>query len=267
MDFNIYYMKKCTKCDEFKVSDDFHKSSKSIDGYKSICKKCVLSKEKERRETDLYKENYKVYRESISDNKKKEYRDRYYSNNKESILLKNKEYREKNKEFIKEIGVRYREENKEIISDKKREYREKEHSKELMKEWRNNNPEKVKQYRDKYKDSISYKEDKKKWYKSIKERKPYVLAWRTLLNNTLKRFNKKKESETIKLLGYSPLQLKEHIEFLFLEGMSWENYGEWHIDHIKMVSSFEPNTPIYIVNSLENLRPLWAKDNCSRKLN
>jgi hypothetical protein len=49
--------------------------------------------------------------------------------------------------------------------------------------------------------------------------------------------------------------------------MNWENYGEWHIDHIKMVSSFEPNTPMYIVNSLGNLRPLWAKDNCSRKLN
>jgi len=108
---------------------------------------------------------------------------------------------------------------------------------------------------------------RKNWYKSIRKRKPYVIAWRTVLNNTLKRFGKNKESDTIKLLGYSALQLKEHIEYLFLEGMNWENYGEWHIDHIKMVSSFEPNTPMYIVNSLGNLRPLWAKDNCSKKLN
>ena len=94
-----------------------------------------------------------------------------------------------------------------------------------------------------------------------------MLAWRTILTNTLKRFNKKKEDKTINLLGYSALDLKKHIESLFLEGMSWENYGEWHIDHIKMVSTFDKETPMNIVNSLENLRPLWAEDNCSRKLN
>ena len=71
-------------------------------------------------------------------------------------------------------------------------------------------------------------------------------------------FDKKKESETIKLLGYSALQLKEHIESLFIEGMSWGNHGEWHIDHIKMVSDFDSETPMCIVNSLDNLRPLWA---------
>jgi len=136
-----------------------------------------------------------------------------------------------------------------------------------MKEWRNKNPDKISKYRKKYSDSESCKEDRKNWYKSMRERRPYVLAWRSVLNNTLKRFGKEKESDTIKLLGYSALQLKEHIEYLFLDGMSWENYGEWHIDHIKMVSCFDSNTPMCIVNSLENLRPLWAKDNCSRKLN
>jgi len=101
----------------------------------------------------------------------------------------------------------------------------------------------------------------------FKKRSPYILAWRTILNNTLKRFDKKKKDETIKLLGYSAIQLKEYIENLFTEGITWENYGEWHIDHIKMVSTFDPETPMNIVNALENLRPLWAKDNCSRKFN
>ena len=105
------------------------------------------------------------------------------------------------------------------------------------------------------------------WYRSIKKRKPYVLAWRSLLNNTIKRINTRKEDETVKLLGYSAIQLKEHIEKLFLDGMNWDNYGEWHIDHIKMVSRFDPDTPISIINSLDNLRPLWAEDNCSRKYN
>ena len=49
--------------------------------------------------------------------------------------------------------------------------------------------------------------------------------------------------------------------------MSWENYGEWRIDHIKMVSEFDEDTSVDVVNSLDNLRPLWASDNCSRKLN
>lgn len=39
------------------------------------------------------------------------------------------------------------------------------------------------------------------------------------------------------------------------------------LDHIKMVSTFDENTDTRIVNSLENLRPLWKSDNCSRKLN
>ena len=69
------------------------------------------------------------------------------------------------------------------------------------------------------------------------------------------------------LLGYSALELKTHIELLFLEGMTWENYGDWHIDHIRMVSTFDKETPISIVNSLDNLRPLWAEDNCSKKYN
>lgn len=149
---------------------------------------------------------------------------------------------------------------------KKKKYRDNPESKEKQKKWWENNPDKKKDYRkncNKDKEIIY----RKKWYQSIKKRKPFVLAWRSLLNNTLKRLNKNKEDDTIKLLGYSAIELKEHIESLFLDGMSWDNYGEWHIDHIKMVSDFNEDTPVDIVNSLNNLRPLWAKDNCSRKLN
>lgn len=165
--------------------------------------------------------------------------------------ISNKKYISNNKEKIKEIN---------------KEYRDRLESKENQKNWWKENPDKKKEYRERY-NREKEKEDRKRWYKSFKERNPHILAWRTLLTNTLKRFGKNKESDTIKLLGYSALQLKEHIESLFLEGMTWDNYGEWHIDHIKMVSHFESNTPMNIVNSLENLRPLWAKDNCSRKLN
>jgi hypothetical protein len=160
----------------------------------------------------------------------------------------------------------YRNLNKEELSSKKKEYNSRPEVKEKSKLWWKDNPDKKKEYRKNY-SKDKEREHRKRWYKSFKERKPYVLAWRSLLNNSLKRLNKNKENETIKLLGYSAIELKQHIESLFLEGMSWENYGEWHIDHIKMVSEFDEDTSVDVVNSLDNLRPLWASDNCSRKLN
>lgn len=68
-----------------------------------------------------------------------------------------------------------------------------------------------------------------------------------------------------KLVGYSLQDLLNHIEGLFQPGMSWENYGEWHIDHIKPRSSFTYITaddPQFLECwSLKNLRPLWAIEN------
>jgi hypothetical protein len=55
--------------------------------------------------------------------------------------------------------------------------------------------------------------------------------------------------------------LKTHIESLFTEGMSWDNHGKWHIDHIKPVVSFDKDIHPSVVNALSNLQPLWAKDN------
>jgi len=46
--------------------------------------------------------------------------------------------------------------------------------------------------------------------------------------------------------------------------MSWDNYGEWHIDHIKPVSLFDELENVNVVNSLDNLQPLWASENLSK---
>ena len=70
------------------------------------------------------------------------------------------------------------------------------------------------------------------------------------------------------LVGYTYEQLKQHIESQFQEGMSWSNYGEWHIDHIIPVSVFNFDCPEHIdfkrCWALENLQPLWAKENLSK---
>lgn len=68
-----------------------------------------------------------------------------------------------------------------------------------------------------------------------------------------------------KLVGYSKQDLIEHLERLFLPGMTWENCHLWHVDHIKPVSSFnytKPTDPGFKQCwALANLQPLWGLDN------
>jgi hypothetical protein len=64
-------------------------------------------------------------------------------------------------------------------------------------------------------------------------------------------------------LGYTISEFKSHIESQFKDGMTWENHGEWHIDHIRPVSSFE-SSEYKLINELRNLQPLWAGENLSK---
>jgi len=70
------------------------------------------------------------------------------------------------------------------------------------------------------------------------------------------------------LVGYSRDDLMKHLESQFQPGMTWGNYGEWHIDHIRPVADFNFKTPddpdFAICWSLWNLQPLWAFDNKSK---
>ena len=69
-----------------------------------------------------------------------------------------------------------------------------------------------------------------------------------------------------KILGYTVKDLRVHLENQFQPGMSWDNRGAWHIDHIKSVSSFfeEGITDPRVINALSNLRPLWAEENFAK---
>lgn len=46
--------------------------------------------------------------------------------------------------------------------------------------------------------------------------------------------------------------------------MNWDNYGEWHIDHIKPLAIAKNKKEIECLFNYKNLQPLWAKDNLSK---
>ena len=90
-------------------------------------------------------------------------------------------------------------------------------------------------------------------------------AAKNALRRCLKHLSLTKTDKTFKLLGYTQNELKERIESLFVSGMSWETYGEWEIDHIQPISSFPPNTPLSVINALNNLQPLWKTENRKKR--
>lgn len=164
--------------------------------------------------------------------KRKEYDKQRYDSLRDQILERKKEYHI---------------ENREEILEKKKIYRNRDTSKIKSKKWRE-----------------EHKEYLAKWQSMYRKKYPHTVAWRSVLNHTLERLGTLKEGKTIEMLGYSALDLKHHIEKQFIEGMSWENHGEWHIDHVKAVAKFNSESDIKEVCALENLQPLWAFDNLSK---
>jgi hypothetical protein len=167
-----------------------------------------------------------------------------------------KQYRKENNDIIKDRDKKYREENK----DNYKKYREnnKEKRNVYSREYSKNNREYFNLKKKEYYSSEKGKETKRKWCNNYNKKNPHIVAWRSLMRRMVVQLQYNKTDSTINELGYSAEDLKNHIGELFLSGMSWSNYGEWHIDHTKSVSLFEKETPPSIVNELSNLKPMWA---------
>jgi hypothetical protein len=89
---------------------------------------------------------------------------------------------------------------------------------------------------------------------------------RVRINTALSERGLWKKGRTVELLGIDTKQLASYLESKFLPGMTWENRGEWHIDHIIPLAAFD------LTNEHEqrrafhytNLQPLWARDNLKK---
>jgi hypothetical protein len=149
-----------------------------------------------------------------------------YDLNREKILHKKKIYTLKNKEKKSEYDKKYRLKNK----DKKNEY---------IRNYRKNRRLNDSTFR-------------------------VIESVRSRIKNFLKSKNIQIYNNTFKIVGCSPKQLKEFLETKFVGGMTWDNYGKWHIDHIIPLSSAVNNDDVYNLCHYTNLQPLWSEDNIKK---
>lgn len=172
---------------------------------------------------------------------------KYYEENREKVRESVRKWREENREKYNERCRKYREENREKRNEYSRKYREKntEYFRDYNRERLNNDP----LYKAIYIGRIRRRKVLKRLETDIAEGK----ALRSSKSFT-------------RLLGCPPSVFKAHMESQFTEGMTWENHGEWHYDHIRPLASFDHTDPLWEEQAWHytNLRPLWAEDNLSK---
>ena len=75
--------------------------------------------------------------------------------------------------------------------------------------------------------------------------------------------SKHRSTKVADLLGCSIEKYMYYIEQLWEPGMSWGNWGTWHIDHRRPCKTFDLTDPVQIKKCFcyTNTRPLWAAQN------
>lgn len=132
--------------------------------------------------------------------------------------------------------------------------------------------EKIKARVQKYRDDPLTKDARRKTRqmatKKQKSNPKYRLACNLRRRLSFVLNGKRKEANTFDLVGCSRSDFLRHIESLFQENMTWENYGVkgWVMDHIIPCCSFdllleEEQRKCF---HYTNIRPLWYKDNAAK---
>lgn len=217
-------MKACLICREFKPHTEFHRQSSRRDGYCDWCKLC---------KSQIKKKEYEGNRAAILV-KSAEYRKAFpekvaaakasaYRNNREHYRARSREKYLENREAILKYSAEYRAANRERKSATDRAY-----------------------VRRRMKEDPAFK---------------MSYAIRCRIGYAFRSMSVPKTGKTKEMLGCDWGFLKAHIEGQFLPGMSWENRGDWHIDHIIPLASATTVEEMEALCHYSNLQPLWAADN------
>lgn len=137
-------------------------------------------------------------------------------------------------------------------------------------EWQKENREYLNEYHKEWREKNidKHRENKRNYEKTRKSNDPLyklIANFRTAIYTVLKENNLNKYGHYFEILKYSPEELITHLEGQFVEGMTWDNYGEWHVDHILPITSFDFNEvgdeEFLKCWSLSNLQPMWGDEN------
>ena len=155
---------------------------------------------------------------------------------------------------------KWRDNNKEYMSNKSKTWYEqnKEHRKEYLKEYRKNNVDKIRQI-------------KRDYERNRKARDPLyklISNFRTAIYQVLKESNVEKNKHYFDILQYTPKELVTHLENKFTDKMSWDNYGDWHVDHKLPITHYNiqemGDSEFMKCWSLDNLQPMWGDENIKK---
>jgi len=212
------------------------------------------------------KEYRKINKEKIKEYQK-EYNKEYLLKNKEKVIEYMKIYRLNNKEHIKENNKEYYQNNAEKLSKKQKEYNQKNKQQlnEKAKEYYQNNKEKLSKKQKEYNQKNKIERNKNL---TNRRETDSLFKLRTNIRNliyiSIKKQGYLKQSRTFEILGCEYEDFKLHLERQFTKGMTWENQGEWHLDHIYPVSLAKDEEELIKLNHYTNFQPMWAAENISK---
>ncbi|MGM0927527.1 MAG: hypothetical protein ACQEXC_14065 [Pseudomonadota bacterium] len=203
-------------------------------------------------------------------NKRDHYRERgraNYQANREERLQRQQEYRQQNAEKIKARNAVYRDRNRERLNEnQKRYYRQNREARlEYHSEWYERNGDRARSYSRWY--SKKYADKVSRYARQRRASDPLFALAADIRKINHKAFSRRGYSKTSKareLLGCDFETLAQHLEAQFQPGMTWENRGEWHIDHIIPLASAETEEQLLALCHYTNLQPLWAFENLSK---
>ncbi len=193
---------------------------------------------------------------------------RWKENNPDKASLCAKTTREKYKEKTRQYNVNYRIEHRDELLEKEQLKRlaDPEKYREKARKWAEANKEKVIEIKKKTrkKNHLKLMAWHSKYCKTRRDVDPLfklLTNIRTNINRAIK--SNFKSGRAVELIGCSIQDLKIKLENQFTPGMSWVNYGKWHIDHIIPCAAFDLTDPGQqrLCFNYRNLQPLWAIDN------
>ena len=264
-------LKRCSKCGEEKPLDAFTRQKDRAYGRASQCKECETARRRARAadKAEYDREYRAINAERIRAAKaeyaaatkadKRNYDQAYRAKHAARIAETKREYAAKNRD---RTYARYRawyEANRRDVLERQRSRlteADRENARMRARDW----------YRDHKEEVLAKSAERERRKKAgspayrLRKRMTNVI-WRSL------RAGKAGRSWT-DLVGYSVEELMAHLEAQFTDGMSWDNMGEWHLDHLYPGSLFRFTSPddleFALCWSLHNLRPMWGPDNTGK---